>query len=58
MAKRGIRTMGQDALDLGLVPRLELNDGAGCEGGEHGETVPASGELGPGRESTFIGVRD
>jgi hypothetical protein len=50
--------MGQDALDLGLVPRLELNNGPGCEGGEHGERVPASGELGPGREGTFIAVGD
>jgi hypothetical protein len=33
--------MRQYAFDLRLVPLPQLNNGSGCEGGEHGEIVPA-----------------
>lgn len=32
--------MGQDGLNLGLVSLFELDDGASCEGGEHGYRQP------------------
>jgi hypothetical protein len=34
--------MGQYRLDLRLVPLPELNKGSSCEGGKHGDNVPAS----------------
>jgi hypothetical protein len=34
--------MCQYAFDLRLVPLPQLDNGSGCEGGQHGEIVPAS----------------
>jgi hypothetical protein len=39
--------MCENAFDLRLVPLPQLNNRSSCEGGKHGEVVPALGEFAP-----------